>query len=128
MEIGFKWLEKEHLDASKIRPHLPPMHNVVLQFGYDIENKEVKAAFKDENLVPPWYSRCGWSEEAEKTFWEMLKKAYSKNRKEAAKWTREGIYYPLPKKMDFSFILDGPTSDKEYWQKNKRKYEAEKNG
>jgi len=111
-----KWLTKKDLDESKIDPKLPPMYNVVLQYGYDIQNPEVKKDFQNDKK--PWYSILGWDEECCKIFWDMLYKSYMKNWNSTRKWTTESKFEfkRFQKNMPVDYILDGPTSSKENWK------------
>ena len=122
-KIDYRWLEVKDLDAKKIRPHLPPMYNAVLQFGFEIEDPKIKELF----MKPPtendkaWFSKLGWDEKCYKLFWKMLMKKYAGNKKEVYKWLSGGwnslsLYRKEP---SWEFILDGPISSKDIWLKNK---------
>ena len=120
-KIEPKWLTVKDLKESKIDPALPPIYNIVLQYGYKITNPKIKKLFQDAKN--PWYLKLGWDEECNDAFWQMLLKAYTNNRKATSQWNDGGITrmkLMFKKRPPTDFLLDGPTSCKEAWLKNQK--------
>ncbi len=132
MKIKFKWLAAKDLKPEKISADLPPMYNVVGQFGFDMHNPKIVRLFKAEiKDGPPWYGRLGWDGGCEELFWGMLIDAYQKDKKAVLGWHPDGwaalAHYARQKKgtLPMDYLLNGPTTSKDSWEANKKKYNGD---